>query len=154
MDVKVVNKSIATVNDCLRHLTWVKSDLASIRQVDVVSPTFSRTFLKAKPPQQLQSFKFDAPLGKFPTTNESDQQSSFANTSANTKRRIDILSTPQFAEVVRYVMAFDDSSEILVLLWTIADGPFLKEDLEIVSNYIKILKMDGSKSHTDTTPEE
>jgi hypothetical protein len=64
------------------------------------------------------------------------------------------LSTPQFAEVVRYVMAFNDSSEMLALLWTIADGPFLKEDLEIVSNYIKILKMDAaSHLQIDETPE-
>jgi hypothetical protein len=83
------------------------------------------------------------------------QQSSFPNTSGNTKRRIDILSTPQFAEVVRYVMAFNNSSEMLALLWTIADGPLLKEDLEIVSNYIKILKMDAaSHLQIDETPEK
>jgi hypothetical protein len=52
-------------------------------------------------------------------------------------------------------MAFNNSSEMLALLWTIADGPLLKEDLEIVSNYIKILKMD-SASHLqiDETPEK
>jgi hypothetical protein len=158
MDVKVVNASIATVNECLRHLTWVKSDLAAIRQAEVASAPFSGTFLKAQtsgPQQQQTSFKFDVPLGKYSGTKEPDQQTSFPNTSANTKRRIDILSTPQFAEVVRYVMAFSDSSEMLALLWSIADGPLLKEDLEIVSNYIKILKMDAaSQLPTDKVPEE
>ena len=157
MDSKAVNASIATVNECLRHLTWVKSDLAAIRQVEVVSTPFSGAFLKAKTSgqQQQTGFKFDVPIGKYSGTNEPDQQSSFPNTSGNTKRRIDILSTPQFAEVVRYVMAFNNSSEMLALLWTIADGPLLKEDLEIVSNYIKILKMDAaSHLQIDETPEK
>ena len=44
---------------------------------------------------------------------------------------------------------------MLALLWSIADGPLLKEDLEIVSNYIKILKMDAaSQIQTDKAPEE
>ena len=52
-------------------------------------------------------------------------------------------------------MAFNNSSEMLALLWTIADGPLLKEDLEIVSNYIKILKMDAaSHLQIDEAPEK
>lgn len=122
----------------------------------MVSTPFSGAFLKEKTSvqQQQTGFKFDVPR-KYSGTNEPDQQSSFPNTSRNTKRRIDILSTPQFAEVVRYVMAFNDSSEMLALLWTIADGPLLKEDLEIVSNYIKILKMDAaSHLQIDEAPEK
>ena len=148
MDSKAVNASIATVNECLRHLTWVKSDLTAIRQVEVVIAPFSGSILKANTglsgQQQQSSFKFGVSNVKFSDPNEPDQQPSFPTTSGNTKRRIDILSTPQFAEVVRYVMAFKDSSEMLALLWSISDGPFIKEDLEIVSNYIKILKMDAA----------
>ena len=52
-------------------------------------------------------------------------------------------------------MALKASSEMLVLLWTIADGPLLNEELEIVSNYSKILKMDaGSQVQTDEAPAE
>ncbi len=162
MDSKAVNASIATVNDCLRHLTWVKSDLASIRQVEVPAAGTTPSLFGAYPtiPNGAVSFGQNPaiPNGrtKYSGTNTPEQQPSFSNTSGNTKRRIDILATPQFAQVVRYVMKFSDSCKILALLWTIADGPLLKEDLEIVSNYIKVLEVDASVSRLeiDKAPEE
>lgn len=156
MDSKAVNASIATVNECLRHLTWVKSDLAAIQLIKVASTPFYGTFLKANSSgqQQQTGFKFDAPIGKYSGTNEPDQQPNLPSTIGNTKKN-DILSTPQFAEVVRYVIVFSDSSDMLVFLWTIADGPLLKENLEIDSNNIKILKMDAASNlQTDKLPEE
>lgn len=157
MDLNPVNASIATANECLRHLIWLKSDLAAIRQAEMEFAPFSGSFQKTKTSvhEHHTAFRFDAPIGNVFGTNEPDQKTTFPNKSANTKRRIDIWSTPQFAQVVSYVMAFNDSSEMLALLWTIADGPLLKDDLEIVSNYIKILKMTvGLQLPTHKAPEE
>jgi hypothetical protein len=58
------------------------------------------------------------------------------------KRRADILSTPQFAEVVRYAMAFPNPEDIIALLWDIADGPQLAQDLIVIRNYVRLLGMD------------
>ncbi len=73
-------------------------------------------------------------MGKVPAHSQEEQQSNIcaANSNGNAKRRIDILSTPQFGEVLRYVLAFNDPYETLSLLWGIADGPTNKEDLEMM----------------------
>ncbi len=69
-------------------------------------------------------------MGKVPAHSQEEQQSNIcaANSNGNAKRRIDILSTPQFGEL----LAFNDPYETLSLLWGIADGPTNKEDLEMI----------------------
>jgi hypothetical protein len=41
-----------------------------------------------------------------------------------------------------YAMFFPNWEEVLSLLWDIADGALIQDDLEIVLNYMKALKMD------------
>lgn len=139
-DAKPVTKSIDAINDCLRHLTWVKSDLSSIRQAGTASINSPIGFSV----NASKTFTFG--LSPEPSRPH-EQQTTFQNmnigSNANTKRRIDIFTTPQFAAVARYVFAFSNPSRVLRHLWSIADGPFIVEDLEIVSNYIELLKLDS-----------
>jgi hypothetical protein len=44
------------------------------------------------------------------------------------KRRVDILSTPQFEAVICYVFSFRNWEEVLFLLWNIADGALIQDD--------------------------
>ncbi len=135
-----VNASIASVNECLRHITWVKSDLAGIRQKSGSQRT------QQSQPNGNFSFGFHERQPQAPTT---------SNTSESTKRRIDVLATPQCAEVVRYVLSFnDDSCEVLEMLWSIADGPFFNEDLDTMRTFVKMLRMDASLASLELKPEE
>ena len=60
------------------------------------------------------------------------------------KRRIDVLSTQEFATVICYVLSFNDHERVLEQLWKILEEySSSSDDLQLVKAYSSILRMDA-----------
>ena len=147
-----IKSNMVRMNSVIRQLNFVKSDLNLTRSVLFPSFQSDATRRFATPGSQ---FNFAAAVASAKsasasvTSQPAVAQSSSPVLTANLRRRADIIETPQFAEVIRYVSSFENPWDVLRQLWTISDGEPSGEGLDFMMNYLNLLKYD-----LDTYPSE